>query len=104
MHIQPNLDLDDVIRSDLRTQGFLHPRDEAVVEIFPGVTLFEVRIHTGKWGRHNLLPVRIASRNLRELAAHCNRAGISLTRKRPVQGPPKMPLSAAVAATQVRIF
>ena len=49
------VDLDDVSRINLRGNQFRHERYEPLVEIVPRVLLFEIRIHSRKWRRHDFI-------------------------------------------------
>jgi hypothetical protein len=46
------VDLHDVIGADLGDEEVGNQRKEALVEVMPGVILFQIRIHAWKWRGH----------------------------------------------------
>src|SRR5260370_27842581 len=54
MEVKSNLDFDQIVRSDLPAENLAGARDEVMMEVCPRVILFQVRIHSRKWGRHGL--------------------------------------------------
>src|SRR5438445_9072368 len=52
MEVKSNFDFDQIIGSNKPSEHFLGARNEIVVEVFPRIILFQVRIHSGKGGRH----------------------------------------------------
>src|SRR5262249_41736150 len=56
MDVDMLINLDDIVRPHLRGEDGGNERTETLVEIVPGVILFQVRIHPGKRRRHGVLP------------------------------------------------
>jgi hypothetical protein len=72
MQDEADFNLDQVIWAYLPAQHFLRTGNEIMMEIFPGVVLFQIRVHSGKRGRHASLLTR-RPRNNRSASRDCTK-------------------------------